>query len=411
VGGKAVELVSQALLITAVPAALGADDYGTLALILGVATVASSALAVGGPAAVSLAVSSAPAERRLATARALSVRGLLWRELAVAMALVVALAAGAPVAPAVLLAVAAGLDGAATTAAQGTLAAGRPWAFALRWPVQNLALVVAALAVHPEDATAAAATLALATAVAALFTGVAALRLLPRQGAAATGTGAGALAWRLGLAGALMQLQQRGAVPVAAALGVGAAEVGNAAVAIGAAVALTTAVVQLFLVELPGAARRVAAGHGEAVRDRAGRLAHGAIAGSAAIALGGAILGPPLIEALLGQDFESAAGALAPALAAVPLAPIAALGAHHALLDGRPAARMALAAAGALAFVVAAVVLLSSGSDAYAVAVATFAGAVAAAVAAAIYARPPIAMTAAAGAAAAVVWGVGALVA
>jgi hypothetical protein len=72
---------------------------------------------------------------------------------------------------------------------------------------------------------------------------------------------------------------------------------------------------------------------------------------------------------------------------------------------------VALAAAGALAFVVAAVVLLSSGSEAYEVAVATFAGALAAAVAATIYARPPLAMTAAATAAAATVWAVGALVA
>ena len=47
-GGKSVELLSQALLITAVPAALGPHDYGTLALMLGVATVASSGLALGG---------------------------------------------------------------------------------------------------------------------------------------------------------------------------------------------------------------------------------------------------------------------------------------------------------------------------------------------------------------------------
>src|SRR4051812_17416019 len=84
IGGKAVELLSQALLITAVPAALGPGDYGTLALMLGVATVASAALALGGPAAVSLLVSAAPADRRIATARRLALRGLAWRGLGVA---------------------------------------------------------------------------------------------------------------------------------------------------------------------------------------------------------------------------------------------------------------------------------------------------------------------------------------
>src|SRR3954469_20013727 len=153
VGGKAVELLSQALLITAVPAALGPGDYGTLALMLGVATVASAALALGGPAAVSLLVSAAPADRRIATARRLALRGLAWRELAVAIALAVALAAGAPTGAALLLGLAAALDGVATSAAQATLAAGEPWGFSLRWPVQNVALVVAALALQPENAT------------------------------------------------------------------------------------------------------------------------------------------------------------------------------------------------------------------------------------------------------------------
>jgi hypothetical protein len=140
-------------------------------------------------------------------------------------------------------------------------------------------------------------------------------------------------------------------------------------------------------------------------------LAHGSIAGSAVIALGGVIAGPPLIDWLLGSEFESAAEALAPALAAVPLAPIAALGAHHALLDCRPAARVGLAAVGATVFVVAALVLLSSGSDATEVALATLAGAAAAAAAAAVYARPPLQMTGAAVLSAAAVWGIGALVA
>ena len=190
--------------------------------------------------------------------------------------------------------------------------------------MQNFALVVAALALRPDSAATAAATLLLATAASAAFTGALAVRHLP--GRAAAGVSAGALAWRLGVAGGLAQLQQRGAVPVAAALGVSGVETGCAAVAVGAAVALITAVVQVFLIELPVAARRVAAGHGAAVRDRGTQLALGAVAAGGAIALAGVVAGPPLIDAVLGDDFASAGDALAPALAAVPLAPIAALG-------------------------------------------------------------------------------------
>jgi hypothetical protein len=198
---------------------------------------------------------------------------------------------------------------------------------------------------------------------------------------------------------------------VAAALGVSGAQTGCVAVAIGAAVALITAVVQVFLIELPVAARRVAAGHHVAVRDRADQLALGAVAAAGAIALAGVLAGPPLIDAVLGSDFEDAAAALGPALAAVPLAPVAALGANHALLAGRPTTRILLAAAGAAAFVLAAVLLLSQGSDASEVALATLAGAVAAAAAAAAYARPPVRVVFAAAAASALVWAVGALVA
>ena len=409
VGGKAVELLSQALLITAVPAALGADHYGTLALMLGVATVASSALALGGPAAVSLAVGAAPPGERVATARALAIRGLAWRQLAVLVAWVVALVCGAPPAVATLLAAAAALDGTATTAAQATLAVGQPWGFALRWPVQNLALVLAALSVRPGSAVAAAATLVAATAAAAVFTGVMAVRQIP--GGPAASVSAGGLAWRLGLAGALAQLQQRGAVPVAAALGVSSVETGCAAVAIGAAVALITAVVQVFLIELPVAARRVAAGHGEAVRDRGTRLALGAVGAGGAMALAGVLAGPPLIDAVLGPDFSSAGDALGPALAAVPLAPVAALGANHALLAGRATERILLAGAGAVGFGVAAILLVSSVSDAADVGMATLAGAAAAAAAAALYARPPARVTISAAGAAAATWALGSLVA
>ncbi len=409
VGGKAVELLSQALLITAVPAALGPHDYGTLALMLGVATVASSALALGGPATVSLAVGAAAPDRHVAVARALAIRGLAWRQLAVLIAWVVALVAGAPPVPATLLAAAAALDGTATTAAQATLAVGQPWGFALRWPVQNFALVVAALALRPSSAATAAATLVVSTAVAAAFTGVLAIRHLP--GRAAAGVSAGALAWRLGIAGGLAQLQQRGAVPVAAALGVSSVETGCAAVAVGAAVALITAVVQVFLIELPVAARRVAAGHGPAVRDRGTQLALGAVAGGGALALPAALAGPALIDAVLGSDFASAGDALGPALAAVPLAPVAALGANQALLAGRVTTRVLLAAAGAGAFGLAAILLLSTVSDASDVALATLAGAAAASAAGAVYARPPARLVAAAAGASALVWAAGALAA
>ena len=135
------------------------------------------------------------------------------------------------------------------------------------------------------------------------------------------------------------------------------------------------------------------------------------MAGGGALALAGALAGPALIDVVLGSDFASAGDALGPALAAVPLAPIAALGANQALLAGRATTRVLLAAAGAGAFGLAAILLLSTVSDASDVALATLAGAAAASAAGAVYARPPARLVVAAAGASALVWAAGALVA
>ena len=59
--------------------------------------------------------------------------------------------------------------------------------------------------------------------------------------------------------GALTQTVHRGAAPACALLGVGAAATGHAAIAAGAALAITYAVMQTTLVVLPGAAHAFAA--------------------------------------------------------------------------------------------------------------------------------------------------------
>jgi O-antigen/teichoic acid export membrane protein len=124
---------------------------------------------------------------------------------------------------------------------------------------------------------------------------------------------------------------------------------GHAAIAAGAALAITYAVLQTILVALPGAMRahghdRVAA---EALLRRTAVLCAAVVV---PVCLALALAAEPLLAAALGEDFRGAANALRIGLAAAALAPLWALGNQLAALRGRPGAALAGAAAGAVAF-------------------------------------------------------------
>ncbi len=417
VAGKALEALTLAGLVLLVPRALGPADYGGFAVALAVATGIATATGIGGPALFARVLGPLAERERRVLARALTrrlgaVRATLVAVVAAAALVAALLAPGTVSALQVLLVLAAVATGtAATLLSQLALGLERTTAWSLRYPLENAVIVVAALALYPlAGLDGAIAAIALGAA-AALALGFATVRteLLPRAeiakgGAAARGGStttldaaartarleaaargggtarldaatrvplpAGVLRFaRLQAAGgALTQIVHRGAAPACALLGAGAVAAGHAAIAAGAALAITYAVTQTTLVALPSAARAFAvdrAGAEASLRRVAGMAAVVVVPACALLAL----LAEPLLAAALGEDFRDAATPLRIALAAAALAPLWALATQLAALREQPEAALAGAAVGATAFVVvAAVAVPGGGADAAATA-------------------------------------------
>ena len=382
--GKAAEAVTLVLLATVVPRLLGPADYGRLAVVLTLVAVGSVALTLGGATLLSRYVPAAPAQGRAALARALTLR-LARNRIApfVLLATVAAVpAAAGRVAPStaawVLLALA--LNVAATLALQADLGLGRAAAWSARYPVQNAVLIAAVVALYATAgvsgaiagvAVAGGAGLALAlTATASLW------RAAPGAPVHVP-TGAARFGLTVAATGALMQLVQRGGVLAAALLSTDE-ETGHAAVAIGVALAATYAVAQVFVVTLPALTARHAADDRESTHDTgdtdgAGRpetvrgaspsaaepalrrLAGALLAVVLPVALLGVLAVDLVVPVVLGPAYADAAAAFPPALAAVVLAPLIALILHAAALRLRPETTLGAAAAGSVAFAVAAV--------------------------------------------------------
>ena len=362
-GGKVLELASLVPLLTVVPRALGPDDYGAFALALALVTIGSTAAALGGPTVMSRYVPAAPAVERAGLALALLVRSTRWRLGFVglaAIAVVVAAARGAwtPL-PAALVASALALDVAATLLYQSALALGRVAAWSLRYPLQNAVLVASVVPLHEAwGRDGALVSLPLASGAALLGASVLVLPQL-RGVTAARSLPPGLVRFAVlqSAANALLLVTQRGGIVAVALLGGSAAEQGFAGVAIGLALAGTFAVGQLFAVELPRLSAAAAADPAAAERALH-RLARPlAIAVTAAAALG-ALLAEPLLGAVAGRSFREAGDALGIALAVVVLAPAASAASQIAALRLRPDLRLAAMAAGASAWLVAAVALV-----------------------------------------------------
>ena len=260
-----------------------------------------------------------------------------------------------------LVAVAVAFGTAATLLSQIALGLQRMAGWSLRYPLENGVIVVAALALYPgAGLDGAIAAIALGSA-ASLGLGVAS------AGRALRGARRGTLpegvlrfARLQAAGGALTQVVHRGAAPACALAGVGAAATGHTAIAVGAALAITYAVMQATLVVLPNAARVFA--DDEARAEAALRR----VAGLAALVVvpacaGLAMAAEPILVAALGEDFRAAAPALRIALGAAALAPLWALGTQVAALRERPGATVAGAAAGAATFVFAAAILVPNG--------------------------------------------------
>ena len=366
--GKAIEALTLAALVVLVPRALGAADYGAFAVALAIATGIATATGIGGPALFARVLAALAAEPRRDVALALARRVAVTRA-ALLGALAAAAGAGVLLAPgsvtalqAGLVAAAALLGTAATLASQLALGLERTTAWSLRYPLENGVIVAGALVLHPlAGLDGALAAIALGAA-AALALSVASAWPALRGARPGADLPAGALAFARAQAagGALTQVVHRGAAPACALLGLAGAATGHAAIAAGAGLAITYAVLQTIRVALPAATRaferdRAAA---EAALQRIALACAGVVVPACVLV---ALLAEPLLEAALGDEFRPAAEPLRIALGAAALAPLWALAAQLAALRGQPGASLAGAAAGAATFALVAAAAIPSG--------------------------------------------------
>jgi O-antigen/teichoic acid export membrane protein len=356
--GKAAELVTLALLVTLVPRLLGPHAYGRFALALAIVTLGSLSLSLAGSAVMNRFVPAAPPAERAAVARALAVRLARVRgaQLAVVAAAAAALAATMPHRfPALLtglVGLALVLDLGAALASQVALGLGRPAVWAFRYPLQNALMVAAVLGLFSvAGSTGAVAGLAVASGLTFV---VASALVIPQLLAAEGGAGPPRGALRFGalqaLSGIFGLIQQRGGVIAVGLLGGSTVQQGYAGLAVGVGLAATYVVWQAFVVQLPALVERWSTDPA-AAEEAARRLARDALIGAIAVAAVGALSLDYVVPVVFGESFRGAESAFRPALALLPLAPVAALAAQVSALWLRPAARVWTTATGLTTFV------------------------------------------------------------
>lgn len=358
-GGKAVEIVTLALLATVVPRALGPSDYGHFSVPLTVVTLGSLAMTLGGPTLMARYVPAAAPDRRLAIAKAIGARLARGRALQLA-----AIAGAAALLVAVdpetfsasdtaIVVFALALNVAATLALQIGLGLGRTGAWSFRYPLQNAVLVGAVLALHSSSGRDGA-VLAIAVAAiagAAFGAGIVVPLVRPTTPRVAVPVGAIRFGVHQATGAALTQFSQRGSVLAVAVLATSATETGYAALATGIALGVTYAVLQTFTVALT----HLADGDRDGVAQSEAtlrRLAGWLLATIVPAAIVGVLVLDDVVPVLFGDDYVGAVDAFGPALALVVLAPLYSLGVQTAALRLRPEVASASGAAAACAFVV-----------------------------------------------------------
>jgi O-antigen/teichoic acid export membrane protein len=365
--GKAGELTAQALLLVLLPRLLGPVDYGTFALALSLVTLSSSTIAIGGPTLLARFVPAASPATRDAVALALVMRVTRWRVLGVAAAAIAAtvLAIADPEAfPAeitALVVVALALDIGATMAFQVALGMGHTAMWSNRFGAQNLIVVVGAIAGHAvAGMTGAVAGIVVASASTLVWGWVV---VGPRLADAPRGAEIPPGALRFGshyaAANLLTMLQQRGAIVMVSLLAASSVQTGYTAIAVGVALAGIYVIAQVFAVHLPSLVegRGLSADEPEA-EARVRHLAVRFLVVVAPLAVLAVLALDQLIPLVVGDRFRGAEAAIAVALAALPLAPLTANAGQVAALRLYARRRLAIAAAGALAFAITAVLAI-----------------------------------------------------
>jgi len=248
--GKALEALTLAGLVLLVPRALGPADYGAFAVALAVATGIATATGIGGPALFARVLGPLDAGERRAQGRALvrrlgAVRAAAVAALVAIGAVATALAPGTVGALQIVLVLAAiGLGTTATLLSQLALGLQRTATWSLRYPLENGVIVLGALVLYPiAGIDGALAAIALgAGAALALGAATAGRAIVGDRSTHRLPAGMLRFARLQAAGGALTQAVHRGAAPACALLGVGAAATGHAAIAAGAALAISPSV-------------------------------------------------------------------------------------------------------------------------------------------------------------------------
>jgi O-antigen/teichoic acid export membrane protein len=359
--GKAGELTSQALLLVLLPRLLGPVDYGTFALVLSIVTLSSSSIAIGGPTLMSRFVPAASPAERDAVALALALRVGRWRTLGLVAAalgaavLVLTQPDSFPPLITALVVLALALDVTATLAFQVSLGMGRTAMWSNRFGVQNLVVVIGAIAGHAvAGVTGAVAGIVVASATTFAWGWLAVgprLAAAPRNGEIPPG--ALNFGGYYGASNALNMVVQRGVVVAVSLLAASKVQTGFAAIAAGFALAGIYVISQVYAVHLPGlvAGRGLSSTEPEAeaaVRKLSVRM----LAVVAPVSVLAVVALDQLVPLVVGDRYSGAEAAIAVALAALPLAPLTACAGQVAALRLYTTRRLAMAAAGAAAFLV-----------------------------------------------------------
>jgi len=363
--GKALEIVTQGLLVLLLPRLLGPAEFGRLTLGLAIVTLGSVAISLGAPSAFARFLPAAPAERRAGLARTMTLRLAPIRvvQLAIAAGIGSSLVLLAPKrfdaldTTLVILALAA--EVAAILGAQVALGIGRTRLWSFRSAARNAVLLLSVPflfhLVGPPGV--------LYGVVLSCFAGLACAGwtslLLVRRAERGVPIPEGALRYGAvaGVSAILGQLTYRGPVLATSVLARSAVETGFAALAGSLAMAIMFAVREVFTVSLPelvahwGRDRE----HAQRVLRRLGWWVEAAFIPAA---LAGVLLlerGLPLVA---GRQFTPAVGALVPILMLLPLLPLPILGWQGAALRLRPEMGLMITAAEVAVFTVAAVLLV-----------------------------------------------------
>ena len=364
VRGKALELVTQVLLVTLVPRLLGPAEFGRMTIALAIVTIGAVAISLGAPSAFARFVPAEQGTRQAGLARSMTMELLPVRGLQLALAGVIAatLVYAGPrfdAGDATLIVLALVAEVAAILAAQVALGIGATWIWSFRNSARNLALLVLVPVLAPMFGSAGVLSSVAIGSLAGLLFAASQVVPLVRHAERDVPVPAGAMRFgRVAGLGVLVgQLTFRGPVIAASVLGLSGDEVGYAGLAASIAMAVIFAVRELFTVSLP----ELVGLWGRSQSEADQRLRH---IGErmqwmlAACAVVGIIALDRVLPLVVGDRFAAATPAMVPVIAMLPFLPLSAMAVPSSALRLKPHIPVTIDSIGLVAFVAAALALV-----------------------------------------------------